>query len=90
MQGGDSAQRINAALPEIQGTFRLNNSYGVVADDDDVTGAFSCGVKHSSGWEGSVGTFHDVNFNASKSNSIYGSGDTVQPPAIVLIPQIKF
>ena len=29
-------------------------------------------------------------FDASHSNSIYGNGQTVQPPALVLIPQIKF
>ena len=31
-----------------------------------------------------------IDFNASRSNEIYGSADTVQPPAIRLIPQIKF
>ena len=29
-------------------------------------------------------------FNASLSNGIYGASNTVQPPAICLIPQIKF
>ena len=81
---------IAAGLPEIQGTFRLNNSYGVVADDDDVSGAFSCGVVRSNGWQGSYGSFHDVNFNASKSNAIYGASATVQPPSFSLIPQIKY
>ena len=31
-----------------------------------------------------------VTFNASQSNNIYGSSTTVQPPAIQLIPQIKY
>lgn len=31
-----------------------------------------------------------LTFDASKSNSIYGSSETVQPPAICLIPQIKY
>ena len=31
-----------------------------------------------------------VTFNASQSNNIYGSSTTVQPPALQLIPQIKF
>lgn len=31
-----------------------------------------------------------INFNASRSNEIYGSADTVQPPALSLIPQIKY
>ena len=31
-----------------------------------------------------------LGFQASKSNSIYGASETVQPPAIILLPQIKF
>ena len=90
LKGGDSVVVRAAGLPEIQGSFRLNNSFGVVADDDDVSGAFSSGVKHSSGWEGNVGTFYDVNFNASRSSTIYGSSTTVQPPAISFMPQSHF
>ena len=29
-------------------------------------------------------------FDASRSNAIYGASDTVQPPALQLIPQIKY
>lgn len=29
-------------------------------------------------------------FDASRLNSIYGAANTVQPPAISLIPQIKY
>ena len=35
-------------------------------------------------------TPYNLKFAASSSNNIYGHGDTVQPPAISLIPQIKF
>ena len=31
-----------------------------------------------------------INFSASRYNSIYGNSSTVQPAAISLIPQIKF
>lgn len=31
-----------------------------------------------------------IKFNASDGNAIYGNSDTVQPPALCLIPQIKF
>ena len=31
-----------------------------------------------------------IKFDASKSNPIYGSSDTVQPPALTLIPQIRY
>ena len=29
-------------------------------------------------------------FDASRSNPIYGNAETVQPPTIMLIPQIKY
>lgn len=32
----------------------------------------------------------NITFDASESNSIYGASQTVQPPALSLIPQIKF
>ena len=31
-----------------------------------------------------------VGFNAANSNAIYGASTTVQPPALSLIPQIRF
>lgn len=31
-----------------------------------------------------------IGFDASRSNPIYGASDTVQPPALALIPQIKY
>ena len=31
-----------------------------------------------------------LNIDASRSNNIYGNSNAVQPPAITLIPQIKF
>lgn len=33
---------------------------------------------------------YDIEFNASKGNSIYGNSNTVQPPAVKLIPVIKY
>ena len=32
----------------------------------------------------------NVNMNLSRSNAIYGASTTVQPPAISLIPQIRY
>lgn len=32
----------------------------------------------------------DFEFNAGYSNSIYGKANTVQPPMLQLIPQLKF
>ena len=35
-------------------------------------------------------TIGGIVLNASNSNAIYGNSATVQPPAITLIPQLKF
>lgn len=35
-------------------------------------------------------THHALSFNAAQSNTIYGNSNTVQPPAICLIAQIKY
>lgn len=42
-------------------------------------------VSSGTGWGGAT-----WEFDASKSNPIYGNSSTVQPPAIQLIPQIKY
>lgn len=89
LQGGDSPAVLAAGLPNIQGTLTglayRNNYYGVG------TGVFS--TSHSGGQSALTldGVANDlINFNATNSNSIYGASNTVQPPAIVLIPQIKY
>ena len=33
---------------------------------------------------------YTLNLDASRCSTIFGSSNTVQPPAIVLIPQIKY
>lgn len=59
--------------------------------NEDITEAFSISSKRSYAYSNASGSeWYKVNFNASDSNEIYSNSDTVQPPAIVLIPQIKF
>ena len=38
---------------------------------------------------GSTGSYYTVSFNASEYNPIYGNSNTVQPPAVKLLPCIK-
>ena len=82
-------------LPNITGTFF---AAGTVANDNAAkrcTGPFKmndnatvmsksiCDVNlHDYGSE--------TDFNASWSNTIYGASSTVQPPALSLVPQIKY
>ena len=57
-----------------------------------LSGAFYDSFTIASGFGLNAGeaTLSGCYFAASKSNTIYGSNRTVQPPAITLIPQIKF
>lgn len=89
LQGGDSLATKNAGLPNIQGQLQ---ALGAVAWGGG-TGAFFLGgeencspVMNANGWKSPT----QLNFSANTSNSIYGSSDTVQPPACYLIAQIKY
>lgn len=89
LQGGDSPAVLEAGLPNIMGTLKglayRNNYFGVG------TGVFSTSRSGGSSALTLDGTGNDlIKFNATNSNSIYGASNTVQPPAIVLIPQIKY
>ena len=66
-----------AGLPNIEGSFKMtrvnasNISTGAFSNDNNETNS-----SYNTGSEGIT-----VSFNASKSNSIYGKSNTVQPPA---------
>ena len=91
IQGGDSISVISAGLPNITG-----NVFNFNVHDADVglnaVGAFSVQIQGRT----SLGTNYvpnlndSINFNASRSSSVYGASNTVQPPALSLIPQIKY
>ena len=67
---------------------------GVMGSYSDSSGAFKTTAAASIGLEGSdIGVYgynRTDEFKASYSCSIYGNSTTVQPPALSLIPQIKF
>ncbi|WP_314047168.1 hypothetical protein [Selenomonas noxia] len=89
LQGGEAVKSVEAGLPNITGginnTFRTisgGGGYGAMVGSVDAGGqGFGAG--------GAVPSTI-VRFDASKSNPIYGAADTVQPPAIALIAQIKY
>ena len=82
---------MEAGLPNIKGQFELRAGAQI---NDSPTGAFyfSDGLLNylnvTTG-ENNVKT-NQITFSASNSNALYGSSNTVQPPAFSLIPQIKF
>ena len=80
---------LSAGLPNITGSF-YGRGLAYSQDSMTATGCFykSAGGSHIPQTVSSTGT--TLNMDASRSNAIYGKASTVQPPAIVLIPQIKF
>ena len=74
----------NAGLPNITGTI---GTVAFVAGN--ISGAFYVAADVSNGWTAS-GHAVRAGFEASRSNSIYGNSSTVQPPALTLLPCIKY
>ena len=97
LQGTDDKNKvgttIEAGLPNISGAFNIddNNVVGLETEEnvtvEEAWGAFSLNkTTHTQQlYNGapSATWYHDreISFNASKSNPIYGSSSTVQPPA---------
>lgn len=83
LQGDNTIKTEAAGLPNIEGTF------GYAVSTLGANGAFTEG-----GYGGQVGgsgvNLSNRSFDASRFNAIYGNSNTVQPPAITLIPQIKY
>ena len=84
--GGDNSQKVEAGLPNITSTFfRVL----VAPSGEGPIGAIAGEQYNTIGSQGSA-PLYNVDLNASRSNAIYGNADTVQPPALSLIPQIKY
>lgn len=88
--------RRGAGLPNITGQIgKIWGGIWTLPTDTDYSGAIrpgelvaNQGIPVPNATSGAVAT-HD-NFNASWSNSIYGSSNTVQPPAINVIPILRY
>jgi hypothetical protein len=102
----DTLQAVNAGLPNITGDFRQSLLIGNYTADkhkiivDATNGAFKNGASSIATYPlkpetayGSGTTDNSIKsiaFDASLSNSTYGKSSTVQPPAVKLIPIIKY
>lgn len=89
---------IDAGLPNVTGSFNMNDN--VCVNDASLvfvnnTGCFSVdgsgnrAIATQRGDQASTDN-RRVTFSANKSNSIYGNSDTVQPPALCLLPCIRY
>ena len=102
--GGTTAGKREAGLPNITGDSpsywfnNINDLAGGWKALTDFTVGWGAGGVHT--WSNNSGDIkgspnnlaYDGKFifDASRSNAIYGKSSTVQPPAIVLIPQMKY
>ena len=91
IQGGDSTAVLAAGIPNISGSTRIATQ----------SVALGCywpeGVFYAKGNNNlsvpvanQTQPLSDLGFSAALSSNIYGASDTVQPPALSLIPQIKY
>ena len=85
MQGGDNSNVLQAGLPNITGRLEAGNQNYNIA-----TGVFYYIEDTGTTLDGSRFNLNKVGLDASRSSSIYGASNTVQPPALVLLPQIKY
>ena len=90
LQGGETVKSVGAGLPNIKGSFS-GHRLGDQAESTHRDGAFYLtGHSERQAEGGGWANMPIFNFDASKSNPIYGSSETVQPPALSLIAQIKY
>ena len=80
-------QAITAGLPNITGEFEVIWGRSPAFEGALYSVSYSTAtLEGGSAWNGTI----RLGFSADRSNAIYGASDTVQPPALQLIPQIKF
>ena len=91
IQGGDNTAVLQAGLPNITGN---TNTLHVQPLGTQWSGNGALGLQRDEKAAGTYGGGENVatkiTFNAGLSNAIYGASNTVQPPALQLIPQIRY
>lgn len=104
IQGGSTTAKLEAGLPNIEGKSGSVNLFSTLflsgsapsGTQFETIGAVYNEVENEQGREGNIEQVNGgyqgcrICINANKGNPIYGNSSTVQPPAIQLIPQIKY
>lgn len=86
-------QSVEAGLPNITGqitSYELGRAGGAAAGALYDDGSAKYGVSRDSGSGNHDGQSLVITLEASRSSSIYGGSTTVQPPAVKLLPCIKY
>lgn len=78
-------QKVEPGLPNIE----ARNTGGGVSGVALANGAAYAANNESDRFAGGTASLRSINFDASRSNPIYGASNTVQPPALTLLPCIK-
>ena len=91
MKGGDIPAVLSAGMPNILGEIGNTAKHGFTRPEAIQSGALFAKTQMTY----DIGEYinskaYTIGLDASKSNSVYGNADTVQPPAIMLLPQIKY
>lgn len=87
-------RKIEAGVPDVKGSWISGGTHESVMSTalDSYSGAFYPGKVSgnvSASGIAAISATNFGNFSASRSNPIYGASDTVQPPALTLLPCIK-
>lgn len=96
LMGGETVKSVAPGLPNITGVIPIDTGNYDTPPICDFAGAVydeSLGMQYSHVWSSDgygKGQHRIMRIDASKSNPIYGRSDTVQPPAISMIAQIKY
>ena len=80
----------SAGLPNITGTIALGNTCYLGAESKGVFVTNGISTIQSNSPMGGSSQFNKVEFDASRSNSIYGNSDTVQPNSFTVRYVIKY
>ena len=86
LQGSTTSGTVkNAGLPNITG-----DADGRISVNEAAGAFFGTNKSFTTQRDTSLEAYHGLNFDASLSNSIYGSSSTVQPPALTCLICIKY
>ncbi len=89
LQGGNTTASVDAGLPNITGY--TSSACGGVAEDGFFGGAFQkASLDYGVNGNNIAYRIGQQAFDASLSSPVYGKSETVQPPAVTLVPQIRY
>lgn len=75
-------------MPDITGSFQADQNHIGHICNNAFSRTTGRGYTHTETTTSNATSY--IEFHASDSNAVYGGNTTVQPPAIILVPQIKY